>query len=216
MKIAVCAPTFGVPDSFVHPTNIYALAHELGGLTPFTGGTSPHDRSRGLLQSRAMQTDADAFFWIDSDIKATLEQCWGLVASFEVADANTMTGIYVCRHAVLRGEVALNFNPRPPTGEAPLDIPFGAEGGIYPVTSHGFGFCLVRRRALDAMIAPKCRYEELEAKAWFLPMVARLEHLGEDRSFCYRLHESTRWDETDSGMFVDSRICVEHGGWRVT
>lgn len=214
-KIAVCAPTFGRPVDFVHPTNVDAIAQELGGMMAFTGGTSPHDRSRGMLQARALQTDADAFFWIDDDIKATREQCVDLANRFVAAQpAKTFTGIYVCRHQARMGRLALNVNFITPK-EGNLDVSFGPSGGIYPITSHGFGFCIVSRACLDEMEVPRCEYEKgIPAKAWWLPEVVGGLHLGEDRSFTWRVSKTTVgvWNL----MLADTRICVEHDGWKVT
>lgn len=209
MKIAVCAPTFGRGPEWEHPTPIHEVAQLLGGMTAFTGGCSPHDRSRGLIQARAMQTDAEAFLWVDDDIRATREQCLQLAGSFESQqDAATMTGVYVCRHLAAVGRVAFNFNPLVTPGQD-LDLRFGSAGRIHPVTSHGFGFCIVNRRCLEAIAAPECQYEGIPARAWFLPVVVEGEHLGEDRSFTYRVARA------ELPMYVDSRLCVEHAGWRV-
>lgn len=214
--IAVCAPTFGRPPDFVHPTPIYDVAKEIGGITPFTGGTSPHDRSRGLIQARAMQTEADAFLWIDDDIKATREQCLALVQAFRELPrgAQTLTGVYVCRHLASQGKVAFNFNLTPPD-EGELDVRFGEAGDIYPITSHGFGFCIVKRQCFDTSTAPACEYEGLDAQAWWLPEVVERQHLGEDRSFTYRVWNRHKRLQLDDPMYVDTRLCVEHGGYRI-
>lgn len=216
MKIAVCAPTYGRPDDFVHPTNVDAIAYELGGMPAFVGGTSPHDRSRGMIQARAMKTDAEAFFWIDDDIRATQEQCLSLVDSFIMRSSltKTMTGIYVCRHLALRGLVALNVNFLPPN-EGEINVEFGPSGGVHPVTSHGFGFCIVSRKCLEEMEAPRCEYEPgVPAKAWWIPEVVEGFHLGEDRSFTWRVN--TQFNPKFYTMLADTRVCVEHAGWEVT
>jgi hypothetical protein len=178
-----------------------------------------------MIQARAMQTEAEAFFWIDSDIRATIEQCRALVDAWEEVrriGAQTVTGVYVCRHHASQGEVAFNFNLRiPQEGEPDFEVKFGPEGELFRITSHGFGFCIISRECLEKMVVPACEYEEgIAAKAWWLPEVVAGAHLGEDRSFTWRIMRAwARGLLPAQGlgwpMYLDSRICVEHAGWRV-
>lgn len=223
MKFAVICPTVDKPPGYEFPTPLWEVARAVGAMPPFVGGCSPHDRSRGMMLARAMLTDADAFLWVDDDIRATAEQCFDLCTQFanmnKETDGNilTLTGVYLCRHSAAQNQIVLNFNPNPNQ-----EILFGEKGDTHRVTAHGFGFCVVSRKVFDLVSAPECDYEGVPSKAWFLPRVVDRQHLGEDRSFTSRILDLTQPSHTGDPseldywpMWVDSRICVEHGGWRV-
>ncbi len=181
-------------------------------------GLSPHDRSRSYLASRALDTDEfpgiDAFLWVDDDMDVTLEQAKALVSTMEEDGADLVTGVYVCRHAASRGELALNFNLRFLENEAGMKVSLGPTGDCHPIIACGFGFVLTHRRIFERM-APRVSPATYTANdggaydgyAFFLPLVQYRTHLGEDRSFCAR--------NQNARMLVNTRVCVGHAGHTV-
>ncbi len=197
-------------------TPVWGIGADLG-IPVLQDGLSPHDRSRSYLASRALDEDEfpgiEAFLWIDDDTEATTRDVVRIIKAMEEEGADLVTGVYPCRHAAERGEIALNFNLRFCPGEEMMSLKFEGAGGTYPITACGFGFCLTHRRIFEelqvAAVVPQAQYTAhdgglYDGFAYFLPCVEGYAHLGEDRSFCSRIQNSR--------MLVDTRICVGHNG----
>lgn len=208
MSYIVIAPTFGTTRGDCHH-NAWGWGNPV-----IDGGISPHDRSRGMLAGKALQLreelrpsgSIDYALWIDFDIGATKEEADRLVEQAVKWDADMMTGIYVCRHYARRGKLALNVNL-----QQPGDLHFGPGGEVKAIVACGFGFVVTRLDIFEDMISPRVRYDGVDAKAWFLPLVRGLDHLGEDRSFCVRLREQ----KPRARMFADLSNCVPHDRFMV-
>lgn len=182
---------------------------------------SPHDRSRCYLAARALEEfpNAQAFMWVDDDMMPTAEQIAELMSGWTDLrllghKAFALTGVYICRHYAERGALAFGFNPLVTPG-CEETIAFGPTGGIHEATGFGFGFCIVSREVFIQMKAHDAEYDtpfdstKYQGKAWFQPEVIDRNHLGEDRSFCYRMGTQ------GMKMFVDTRILVTHAGWKL-
>lgn len=185
------------------------------GWTTISGGLSPHDRSRGYMAARALETDAELFLWLDADTAVTPGQAEHLVASAREHDADIMAAVYPCRHAARRNQVALSISPAIQPGSSSARIGFGEHGSVIPIHATGFGCVVTHRRVFAHPIAPQVDYvghdgDRHEGRAWFLPLVRGREHLGEDRSFCVRLNEAV----PSVRMLADTRISVDHAGYR--
>jgi GT2 family glycosyltransferase len=190
---------------------------------------SPHDRSRSFLAALALRTSYDWFLWLDDDMWQTSEPFEkgyaeaDVEALFEAAKAThdcvLMSGVYVCRHAADNGSLAVNFNPYFMPGEPGMNLEFYEAGRVQRIVGCGFGFCFTHRSLFEAMDAPKAHYEDMmyapkgtetwaDGKACFLPIVDEHgNHLGEDRSFCYRVGQQGL-----GKMYVDTRRVAYHAG----
>jgi hypothetical protein len=161
---------------------------------------SPHDRCRGMLTAKALETGAEWQVWCDDDQVGTIDQAIGLIATAEQVGADLMTGVYVCRHLAATGAMAMNFWPL-----VGGQFSIGDGGGPYPIVNCGLGFCAIRSSLFGKVQAPAAEY----GPAWYLPEVIGGRHAGEDRSFGTRAHQS------GCQLYVDTRVLVGHEGFRV-
>lgn len=197
-SICYCFPTWGGLNESMSELKRHAVG---AGAAVVTLSASPHDRARGMIAAKALETGCEWLVWLDADMVLTLSEAASLAATGEAHGFDLVSGVYVCRHLAAEGKLAFNFSPKI-GGEFQMGP---VHGGTYPITSCGFGCVAVRRSVFERIDAPECEY----GKAWFLPLVHGGYHLGEDRSF------GVRADAAGCEMYVDTRVLVGHEGKRV-
>jgi GT2 family glycosyltransferase len=195
--ICYCLPCSGGLNESVSDLKRHAIT---AGAPVVSLAASPHDRARGMIAAKALETGCEWLVWVDSDMVCTLAEVASLAATGEAHGFDLVTGVYICRHLAAEGKRAFNFSP-----EVGGDFQMGTAGGLYPILSCGFGAVAVRRSVFERIDAPACEY----GKAWFLPMVHQGYHLGEDRSF------GVRAKQAGCEMYVDTRVMVGHEGKKV-
>jgi hypothetical protein len=150
MKVLFSSPTYGPVDPQALRTQRAAIMHAAGHGVTWVGDVSP-DRmgfaaARNTVAQAALETEADAVFWCDSDVTLPADAISRLV----VEEKDFITGIYTQRYPPYWPLVAY-LNPATDTfqwwSQMPTDV-------VAPVDGCGFGCVLTSTNLLRAVGAP--------------------------------------------------------------
>jgi len=167
-------------------------------------GDSFIPRARALLVAKFLQTDASHFLMIDADMSWQAED----VVKLLLHDKDIVCGAY--RQKI--PEVRWNFCLEPSAhGETICEV----ASGLVRISGAGAGFMLVKREAIERMIAaaPETRFvhtgNETPLDAWdlFGPVgTINGTFYGEDIAFC------NRWRHLGGEIWLDPSVQLGHHG----
>lgn len=188
------------------------------------GNDSLITRARNTLVSMFLDSDATHLLFIDADIGFSLEEVVRLVRH----DRDVVAGAYPLKIIHTGPEVAAHVEGGEPLATAILryvGVPMDAdervqEGGFVTAEYAGTGFMLIRREALERMIAayPETRFsaahdrsepnESPNLYALFDCMIDpdTREYLSEDYTFC------RRWRDIGGEVWLDTQSRLQHTG----
>lgn len=147
--------------------------------------------SRDAIAKYAAENDYDYVLYVDSDMVFSSEDLKKLVAH----DTDIVSGLYVTR----RGEnknVAYKeiITRRRFPNRAPALIEDKTLAGYGPVAAYGFGFCLIKVKAMKNMLK---HYKSLFEPKW---------GVGEDIAFCIRARKC------GYKLYIDRDVKIGHIG----
>lgn len=170
MKLVFACPSYGPVDPAALKTQRAAIMHAAthGGVQ-WVGDASP-DRmmfhaARNEVVKAALSTDADAVFWVDSDIVLPVEAITRLVQTGQ----EFVTGIY-CQRYPPHWPLVAHFNEEKRTFNWFIDWP---ENAVAPIDGCGFGCVVTSTRLLKALDPPWFHYEKFSEDFDFCLKAAR-------------------------------------------
>jgi hypothetical protein len=197
VNLIFACPSYGPlePDVVIGQRLAIMHAAKHGGVT-WVGDCSPNDvklstidAARNRIVTEALQSDAHAIFWCDSDVVLPPHAITALVG----ATHEFVTGIYHQRAAPFYPVIA-RFDPDPaPHGQMRWIVGW-PENVVAPIDGCGFGVALTGLALLRRMTAP-----------WFA-----FTHFSEDFTFCQRAAAA------GGQLYVHTGVLCGHIGPRAT
>ncbi len=205
-KSAALIPYYG-PGAHAHYEAVRLAA--LPAIASLEGFASVDAARSLLLETALMQTKAEVFVFIDSDIAFARSGYDALVKSASEQEA-IVGGVYLTRFG-LDGRQRLIGTPSFAPGQT---IEFFERGHLYPASCVGMGFTAIPRAAVEKMVAfhqmQKCdfRVGNLTSIGYplFQPMIHEGQYLLEDHAFCLRAAQA------GIPIFADTRPKLVHYG----
>jgi hypothetical protein len=170
VKLVFASPSYGPVDPAALKTQRAAIMHAaVHGHVQWVGDASP-DRmmfhaARNTVVQAALLTEADAVFWVASDILLPVDAISALVATGH----DFVTGIYCQRYAPHWPLVA-HFDPLKETFNWFIEWPPNV---VAPIDGCGFGCVITSMRLLKALDAPWFKYEKFSEDFDFCLKAAR-------------------------------------------
>ena len=185
MKLLFACPSYGPIDPQALRSQRAAIMHaSYHGHVEWVGDLSPDrckfDAARNVIAKGAIETEADAVFWVDSDVLLPVDGISRLVAE----QKEFITGIY-CQRYPPHYPLIANFDPTKRTFSWFIEWP---ENVVAPIDGCGFGCVLTSTRLLRLMEPP-----------WFT-----FEQYSEDFDFCLRAAKA------GVQLYVHTGVCCGH------
>jgi hypothetical protein len=152
MKLLWASPTYGPIDPIAARHQRAAIMHSAKNGVEWIGDLSPDrfkfDAARNVVVNGAIdpKTEADAVFWVDSDVVLPTDGITRLAAEHK----DFITGIY-CQRYKPHYPLIANFDPTKETFSWFMGWP---ENAIAPIDGCGFGCVLTSVKMLRAMASP--------------------------------------------------------------
>jgi hypothetical protein len=164
-------------------------------------GCSDLVRARSQLLANGLETDADRFLLIDSDMVPTAEQILGLAQSEKVNRSDAVSGCYV---TTLEATAVQLLDP----------VGFEIDGHprFIAMRGAGLGFAAIHRSTVEALRdkLPKLIFERDHVwHAYFLPFISEdadgNRYYAEDYAFWWRLHHLA-----GAKLWLDTHLPIRH------
>lgn len=181
------------------------LQHDYGFRPLRAFGSLGVDRVRSHLASKALTTEHEWLFWLDSDM--ALDPEWA-VHLLQTARDHRMT--WLAAASVCRGSRDLNIRTLDPAER----VVFGSDGRIYEVAKAAVAVAVTHRSLFERLWdrLPPVDYtddatgDRFEGRPFFWPIVRDRTHYGEDYSLALRAREA------GVRLWADTRVPTEHYG----